>query len=151
MIAKVFGKFAANALGGETAGESSKVDWLSDTIKVALFTNAHAPDQDVDEFYDGAHGMTECAATGEYVTGGFAITNKTMAYDVGTNKVTLDGDPISVASSTITARYALIYDDTPASNKPLIAYLDFEEDKVSVSGTFPITWAGTGIVTLTAA
>ena len=34
----LFGKLGANVFGGETAGESEIVDWLSDTIKVQLHT-----------------------------------------------------------------------------------------------------------------
>lgn len=49
-------------------------------------------------------------------------------------------DP-SWSASTITARYAVIIDDTPSTSatKPLIAYIDFGADVVSTSGTFTVT------------
>jgi hypothetical protein len=140
-----------NALGGDSAGEAPNIDWLSDTIKVALFTDAHAPDQDVDEFYDGAHGLTEVSSGGGYTTGGATLASKTIGYTAGTNVIKLDAADTQWAAATFTARYAMVYDDTPASNKPIIGWLDFGANQSPANQTFIITWDATGIATLTVA
>ena len=58
-----------------------------------------------------------------------------------------------MSSSTITARYAVVYDDSGASNaaKALIGYVDFGSDQSSTNGNFTITWDSTGIVRITVA
>jgi hypothetical protein len=145
-----FGKAILNAFGGETAGESIVVDFLSDTIKVALFTDAHAPDQDADEFYDAAHGMTEVSNSGTgYTTGGATLGTKTLGYTSGTNVIMFDAADVTWSTSTITARYACIYDDTPASNKPFLGYVDFGTNQSSSNGDFKITWDTEGVLKIT--
>lgn len=130
---------------------NKEVDWDSDTIKVALFTNAHAPDQDVDVYYDAEHGMTEVSSGNGYTTGGATLANKSIGYTAGTNVIKLDADNAAWAASTITARYAVVYDSTPESNKPMLCYIDFGEDVASTAGTFTITWHDDGILTITPA
>lgn len=58
---------------------------------------------------------------------------------------------VAWASSTITARYAVIYDATPATDpaRPLLGYVDFGADTTSTSGTFTITWNSLGVLTIT--
>ncbi|MFC9766736.1 hypothetical protein ACFVJ2_33630, partial [Rhodococcus jostii] len=65
----------------------------------------------------------------------------------------LDAADSSWTTSTITARYAIIYNSTPGTDatRPLIAYVDFGADVSTTAGTFTITWDAAGIVTLTAA
>lgn len=143
VTAFVFGKLF-NSLANKEA------DLNSDTIKMALFTSAHAPDQDADQYYDAAHGMTEVSNTGtNYSTGGATLTNPAFSYTAGTNVFAFTSDAASWASSTITARYACIYDATPASNKPFISYLDFGADVTSTNGTFTVTPAAGGWFTVT--
>ena len=135
---KVLGQAIASMLNKE-------VDWDSDTIKVALFTNAHAPDQDVDQYYDAAHGMTEVSNGNGYTTGGATLANKTATYTAGTNTYAYDADDVNWTTSTITARYAVVYDDTPGSNKPMLCYVDFGQDEVSSAGTLTIAWNASGV------
>jgi hypothetical protein len=145
-----FGQAIMQAFGSGTLGNAPNIDYLSDTIKVALFTDAHAPDQDADVFYDAANGMTEVSESGTgYTTGGATLGTKTLGYTSGTNVIKFDGAPVAWAASNITARYAEIYDDTPASNKPLLGYVDFGANKTTVDGVFTITWAAGGILTIT--
>ncbi len=149
--AKWFGHALANALGGTAAATAPNIDCLSDSIKIALFTSAHAPDQDADIYYDGSNGMTEVSAAGGYATGGTALASKTLDYTALTNVIKLDAADVTWPNSTITARYAEIYDDTPASNKPLLVYIDFGDDVVSTNGNFTITFDAAGIATITPA
>ena len=94
----------------------------------------------------------EVSGTG-YTSGGYTLANKTNTYNSGTNVIVLDADDVTFASSTITARYAVVYDATPATNatRPLIGYVDFGSDQSSSNGNFTITWDATGIVRITVA
>lgn len=127
-----------------------KIDFNSDTIKVALCTSSYTPNQDTHDFFNDV--TNEVTGTG-YTAGGATIANCTLTYTAGTNVLKLDGDDVSWPSSTITARYAVIYDSTPgtAATNPLIAYVDFGADVVSSAGTFTIAWHADGIATVTVA
>jgi hypothetical protein len=149
--AKWFGQAIMQAFGSGVAGNAPNIDYLSDEIKVALFTSAHAPDQDADVFYDASNGMTEVTQAGNYTTGGVVLGTKTLDYTAGTNVIKFGAADASWASSTITARYAEIYDNTPASNKPLLGFVDFGADVVSTNGTFLIDWDAAGLLTITPA
>ena len=60
---------------------------------------------------------------------------------------------LHASSSTITARYAVVYDSSPGSDatRPLVGYVDFGADVVSNNGAFTITWDSTGIAVVTVA
>lgn len=144
MASKMYGQFLAKALNKE-------VDWDSDTIKVMLLTSAYTPNQDTHDYLDDVVG-NQVTGTG-YTAGGATLANKTNTYDSATNVVVLDADDVTWASSTITARYAVIYSDAGATNaqKVLIGYVDFGSDQSSTNGNFTVTWDATGIVRLTVA
>jgi hypothetical protein len=127
-----------------------KMDWNSDAIKVALTTSSYTPNQDTHDFFNDV--TNEVSGTG-YTAGGATIANCTLTYTAGTNTLKLDGDDVSWTTSTITARYAVVYDSTPgtAATNPLICYIDFGADVVSTAGTFTIAWHADGIVTQTVA
>ena len=67
---------------------------------------------------------------------------------VGRGVLMIDANDASWASSTITARRAVVYDDTPATagTKPLICCLEFDADVSTTNGTFLITWDSQGLV-----
>ena len=144
MPSKLYGQFLSQALNKE-------IDWDTDTIKVALLSNAYTPDQDAHNYLDDVV-ANEVSGTG-YTAGGNTLANKTNAYNSATNVIVLDADDTTWSSSTITARYAVIYDATPATNatRPLIGYVDFGSDQSSSNGNFTITWDATGIVRITVA
>lgn len=129
---------------------NKEVDFDTDTIKVALVSSSYTPNQDVHDYWDDV-ATYEVSGAG-YTTGGATLANKAVTYTTGTNVTKFDGDDVSWASSTITARYAVIYDASPATNaaKPLIGYVDFGSDQSSSSGTFSIVWDSAGIFTTTA-
>jgi len=135
----VYGAFLSKMLNKE-------VDWDSDTIKVLLCTSSYTPNQDTHDYADD---LTNEVANGNgYTTGGATLASKTATYDAGNNRLTLDAADVVWAASTITARYAVIYDSTPgsAATNPLIAYIDFGSDVSSSSGNFTITWDSNGII-----
>ena len=140
---KTYGSLIAKAFNKE-------VDWDTDTIKVALLTSSYTPNQDTHDYYDDVSSF-QVTGTG-YTAGGATLANKTNAYTAGTNVTKFDADDVSWTTSTITARYAVIYDDTPATaaTKPLIGYVDFGSDQSSSAGTFSVVWDAAGIFTTTA-
>lgn len=127
---------------------SKQVDWANDSIKVMLCTSTYTPDQD-NHVYKDVSVTNEVTGTG-YTAGGIALASKTMTYTAATNVIMLDASDLTWSASTLTARYAVIYDDTPATNKPLLGYVDFGADQVSSSGNFNIVWDANGIFTMTA-
>jgi|1048.fasta_scaffold00544_17 hypothetical protein len=144
MASKLYGSFLLKALNKE-------IDWDTDTIKVALLTSSYTPNQDTHDYFDDVV-ANEVSGTG-YTAGGNTLASKTITYDGATNKVVLDAADTTWSASTITARYAVVYDASPASDatRPVIGYVDFGSDQSSSSGNFTITWDATGIVVITVA
>jgi hypothetical protein len=143
MPSLLYGNFLLKALNKE-------VDFDSDTIKVALLTSSYTPNQDTHDYFNDVS-TYEVSGTG-YTAGGITLASKTATYDSGTNVIVLDAADVTWASSTITARYAVVYDSTgTASTSPLIGYVDFGSDQSSTNGNFTITWDSTGIVRITVA
>ncbi|MDR7237109.1 hypothetical protein [Neobacillus drentensis] len=126
---------------------NKEIDFDTDIIKVMLCTSAYVPNQDT-HVYKDVSVTSEVTGTG-YTAGGATLASKTIAYDAPTNVIALDAADVTWAASTITARYAVIYDDSPASNKPLLAYVDFGADQSSNNGNFTITWDAAGISKIT--
>lgn len=144
MASKVYG----NAI---KAAFNKEIDWDSDTIKVALLTSAYTPNQDGHDYFDDVV-ANEVAGAG-YIAGGQALASKTAVYDGTTNTVRFDAADASWANSTLTARYAVVYDDAGATNgqKALIAYFDFTTDRASSNGEFTVRWGADGVFSASAA
>lgn len=126
-------------------------DLDTNTYKMALTTSAQAlaatfVGSSTDCRY--ADLTNEVASGGGYTTGGKTLT---ATWTQSTGTITFDVDDQAWTSSTITARYAVIYDNTTA-NKNLLAFclLDSTPADVStVSGTLTITINASGVFTLT--
>lgn len=78
----------------------------------------------------------EVSGTG-YSAGGAALTNVTPTTS-GTTALT-DFNDLTWSTATVTARGALIYNDTHASNASVLV-LDFGSDKTSTAGDFTIVF-----------
>ena len=143
VTAAMYGVPLGNALVGTRVW-----DWDTDTIKCALFTstsNAVSAFDTLDVFSDLTN---EASGTG-YTAGGATLTSPTKTYDTATDQVRLDAADTSWASSTITARMAVVYKSTGVgTTSPLIGYIDFGADVSTTAGTFQITWDSTGIVVI---
>ncbi len=126
---------------GTTA--ANRVDWVTDTIKVALVTSAYTPNQDTHDFWNDVS-ANELAAGNGYTTGGNALASKTRTYDTASNTVRLDAaDATWTFSATKTFRYAVVYKDTgTAATSLLLAYIDFGADQ-AINGTFNIVFDAT--------
>ena len=120
-------------------------------VRCALYTSAVAPNQETHKTKaDITAALTEVTGTG-YTAGGALLTTK--AVTEATRVTKFDADDVEWASSTITARYAVLYDDTPAAeaDQYLLIWVDFGENKSSENGSFKIQWNASGIFTITVA
>lgn len=127
-------------------------DLDSDTLKVALFSAyTVGTTQDTAQFFSDITGVgTETSGTG-YTAGGQALTSVT--FTASGHVYTLTCANPSWTTSTFSAAYAVFYDSTPgtAATNPLICYWDLGGTSSATAGTFTLTIAGTGLLTITGA
>ncbi|NIR63915.1 MAG: hypothetical protein GWO10_09130 [candidate division Zixibacteria bacterium] len=102
-----------------------------DSFKLALYTATATLNASTTAY----SATNEVSNSGSYTAGGGTLTNVTPTA-TGTTAIT-DFADLSFTTATITARGALIYNDTEAGD-PAVAVLDFGSDKTSTSGTFTI-------------
>ena len=108
----------------------------SHVLKVAL-TNA-APNAST---HAVRADITELSTSGGYTSGGISVGTITGAETTGTFKLTGGTDPVWTGSGGgFTARYAVIYNDTPTSPAdPLIGYWDYGSSFTLAAGeTFTV-------------
>jgi len=103
------------------------------TFKLALYDNSATFNAATTAYT----ATDEVGDSGSYAAGGGALTNVTPTSS-GTTAFT-DFNDITFTSATITARGALIYNDTAAGD-PTVVVLDFGSDKTSTSGDFQIVF-----------
>ena len=142
----VLAYFYANALKN-FVDRSQNIDLDTNTIKVMLTTNTYTPNQDTHS--DKADVTNEVSGTG-YTAGGATLGTKSVS--LSNNVLTFDAADTTWSSSTITARRAVLYDDSGGTDadKALIGWVDFEADQSSSGGDFTIAWNASGIFTITA-
>jgi hypothetical protein len=117
------------------------IDLDTDTIKIMLVTSTYTP-ATAHDFRDDV--TNEVTGTG-YTTGGVALANKTIT--ASGNNYIFDADDPAWASSTITARGAVLYKSVgTAATDPLICYLDFGSNITSTNGTFTVAFNASGII-----
>jgi len=103
------------------------------TFKLALYTNS-ASFTAATTAYTSSN---EVSNSGTYTAGGGTLTNVTPTTS-GTTAFT-DFADLTFTSATITARGAMIYNDTAAGD-PSVVILDFGSDKSSTAGDFQIVF-----------
>lgn len=125
------------------------IDWIGASVKVMLVTSAYVPSIDSHNFKSDIDALTvEIAGTG-YVAGGMNLANKAITRDDINDWSVFDADDAIWASSTLTARGAIVYLSTGlATTDTLIAYVDFVTDKSSNAGDFIIQWNTAGVYRL---
>lgn len=128
-----------------------KVDYTNDSIKVALLSSGYTPNQGSHANFSDVSSY-EVTGTG-YTAGGQALSGKTATLDTTNKVLVLDANDVTWANSTVTARYAVVYDAQTgvSTTSPLIGYIDLVSDQASNNGNFVIQWDATGIVRLTVA
>ena len=103
------------------------------SFKLALYTNS-ASFTAATTAYTASN---EVGNSGSYAAGGGTLTNVTPTTS-GTTAFA-DFDDLTFTSATITARGALIYNDTAAGD-PAVVVLDFGSDKTSTAGDFQVVF-----------
>ena len=119
------------------------IDFDTDTFKVMLVTSSYTPNKDTHDKRDDV--TNEVSGTG-YTAGG--VTSAcTVTKDTANDRVTLSFAAVNWASSTITARAAVIYKSRggASSADELVCYVDFGADVSSSSATFSL---GSSVITL---
>ena len=125
---------------------NGSIDLDTDTIKCMLVTSSYTPVDTHDKRDDVTN---EVSGTG-YTAGGATLSNKAVTVDNTDDEGVFDADDVSWASSTITARGAVLYKSRggASSADELIAYIDFGADISSTGAAFTIAWAAEGIINL---
>lgn len=113
------------------------IDFDTDTFKVLLVTSSYSPNKDT---HDRRNHTTSNEVSGTGYTAGGVTSACTVTKDTANDRVTLQFASVSWASSTITARGAVIYKSRggAASADELVAYNDFGADVSTTAGTFSI-------------
>ena len=108
-------------------------NFSADTFKIALYTSSATLDANTTAYTTS----NEVAATGNYTTGGNTLSVSTTPTDGGSGTTAfIDFADTTWASATITARGALIYNNSQSNSA--VAVLDFGSDKTSTDGDFTI-------------
>ena len=126
---------------------NGSLDLDTDTLKLMLVTSTYAPN--IDTHTKRSDVTNEITGTG-YTAGGVALTTKTVTADTTNDRGVFDADDASWATSTITARGAVIYKSRggASSADELLLYIDFGSDITSTASTFSIVFNAIGILTL---
>lgn len=132
---------------------NKEADWDTDTIKCALSNTAYTYAA-THKYFDAAPfnaAWTELATAAGYTAGGFTLTSPTITPGQ-TWSWTASSAVWTATGAGFSATSAVVYDSTPASNKPLISYVLFGgTNTVTAGGTFTIAWNASGIVQITVA
>lgn len=125
-----------------------RIDLDTDTFKVALLTSTYTPSMTHDQYADLTN---ELSTANGYTSGGATLANVTWAQTSGSAKFDADDVVWTATDSGITARYAVIYDDT-ATGKELVAYVLLDTSPADVTATagntLTLTWSASGIFAL---
>lgn len=107
------------------------IDLDNDTFKLALLASGYTPSAAHDEYADLTN---ELSTANGYTSGGATLTGVTWGQTGGV--ATFDSDEVvwTASSSGITARYAVLYDDT-SSGKKLIGYMLLDSTPANVTAT----------------
>lgn len=113
------------------------IDLDTDTFKIMLTTSTYTPNQDTHDFRDDV--TNEVTGTG-YTAGGATLTGVAVTYDAASNEVRISWADPTWASSTITARTAVIYKSRggAATADELVAFCTNDADVSSTAGTFTV-------------
>lgn len=130
-----------------------EVDFDSDTFKCMLLSAyTVGSTQDTAKYRaDVLAAATEATGTG-YTAGGVTLTSVTWTATghVYAFKATIPA--WTTTGGSLSAAYALFYDDTPATNKPVLCYWNLDGSggtQTSSNGTFTLTQNASGILTFT--
>jgi hypothetical protein len=121
----------ANSFKSEILQGIHDLESGGDTFKLALYTSAATLTSATVSYTTGS----EVTASGQYVVGGGVLTSQQVSLATGGVAI-VDFADLSFTGVTLTARGALIYNNTEADKA--VCVLDFGSDKTATSGTFTI-------------
>lgn len=128
-------------LGQFSSTDERRIDWATDTIKVALLSE-YEPNQDEHDFFADV-AAKEIEGTG-YTAGGKTLGEAAASTDAATNSLRLKAKDSEWTEATFAATHAVLYKDTGEdATSPLIGYIDFDGKQEITSGTLKIEWDGT--------
>ena len=127
------GNFMCTSFKGEILEAVHNFTTTGNAFKLALYDN-NASFTAATTAYTASN---EVSDSGSYAAGGGTLSKQGVTTS-GTKAFT-DFADLAFTTATITARGALIYNDTPAGN-PSVVVLDFGEDKTSTAGTFTVVF-----------
>jgi hypothetical protein len=104
-----------------------------DTFKLALYDDTASIGADTTSYAVGISGQVP--DSGQYVAGGGSLVNALVSVNGTTAFVSFND--LSFTGVTLTAKGALIYNDTVAGD-PSVCVLDFAGNKTATAGTFTI-------------
>ena len=111
--------------GGQNLGNGGN------TLKIALYTSSASLGATT-----SAYSATNEVSGTVYTAGGATLSSQAVAFDSSNNVAYFDAADPAFTTATITARGALIYNNTKSNAS--IAVLDFGSDFTSTAGTFTI-------------
>ena len=125
---------------------NKEVDWDTDTVKTMLTTVTYVPNQNTHKYKSDV--TNEITGTG-YTATGTTISPLTSAE--ATLVWNLDGADAAWTTATFTARLAVTYDASPATDatRSLLSYVNFGADQSPAGVNFTVQWAAGGIVQVT--
>ena len=125
------GTFTLYDTVAELLGDGT-IDLDTNTFKLMLATSSYTPSAAHDEYADVSG--AEVANGNGYTTGGQALTTVTWSQTSGV--ATFDSDDVvwTASGGSITARYAVLYDDTSTGDK-LIGYVLLDTTPADVTAT----------------
>ena len=131
---------------------NKEADIDTDTIKCALSNTAYTYAA-THKYFDAAPfntAWTELSTANGYTAGGVTLTSPTVTSGQTTSWTA--GNAVWTSTGTLSATSAVVYDSTPASNKPLISYVLFGGTVTAASGaTLTIAWNASGIISVVVA
>jgi hypothetical protein len=100
----------------------TKLNVLTDDIRVALTTSSYTPNAVSHEYFDVSV-TNELPTAAGYTAGGQALSNKTLT-EISAGLWGFDSDDViwTATGGDLAAYLAILYNNTPASNKQLLAY-----------------------------
>jgi hypothetical protein len=133
-----------------TSAFNKEIDILDDVIKISLHTVTLVINQDTFQYKSQ---LTNEVPNGSgYATGGLVVANDTITYNAATNVWKYDFDDVIWPAASFTARQAVVYDSTPATDatRPLLGYIVFDSDVIASGGNFEINIDAAGFLSATA-
>lgn len=149
---RIFRQYIADILGNTTA-----LDFDTDTWKVALYNNTGTPSRDVaavNSAYNVDQWVTanEQTSAGQWAAGGVALASKTLTTPSSGVIMADAADTSSGATATLANVYGcLVYDTTiatPVANQGA-CYNYFGGTNSVTSGTFTVVWSANGLFRIT--